>query len=75
MSLDKNAISSHMRRLGLGALAHATHHAMYYSMDNELHKNQETLEVIIANLSSYFQRPPGGVVARLTKLKLISEED
>lgn len=35
MILDKDAISSHMLRLGLGALAHATHHAMYYSMDND----------------------------------------
>jgi len=35
MTLDKDAISSHMLRLGLGALAHATHHAMYYSMDND----------------------------------------
>lgn len=35
MILDKEAISSHMLNLGLGALAHATHHAMYYSMDND----------------------------------------
>jgi len=34
MKLDKDAISSHMRELGLSALAHATHHAMYYSMEN-----------------------------------------
>lgn len=35
MKLDKDAISSHMCDLGLAALAHATHHAMYYSMDND----------------------------------------
>ncbi|WP_417431447.1 hypothetical protein [Kiloniella sp.] len=35
MELDNNAISSHMLDLGLGALAHATHHAMYMSMDND----------------------------------------
>jgi len=35
MRIDKEAISSHMLNLGLGALAHATHHAMYYSMEND----------------------------------------
>ena len=35
LKLDKEAISSHMLDLGLGALSHATHHAMYHSMDND----------------------------------------
>lgn len=35
MNFDKEAISSHMLNLGLSALSHATHHAMYYSMDND----------------------------------------
>lgn len=34
MDIDRDAISSHMLDLGLGALAHATHHAMYHSMNN-----------------------------------------